>query len=186
MKHCDQELIVAKSVRTGHWSPATEAHLEACAVCKEAAQVARWMQSLAQQAEPSTVLHPAGETPALQHAAERRRDAGATAMREASWLWCRTLLDQKEKEIRQARRRLALIETGSAVFVGLLLLGWVRWNWTAIEAALGSMASAIAVRAATWWLLPSSGGLFSIPFTMLLALGGVAALLVSYPLLSEE
>jgi hypothetical protein len=175
MKYCDQELVVAKAIRTGHWSQETEAHLAACPTCKTTAQAARWMQSFAQQVT-------------LRDAAESRRDAGATAVRDASLLWCKALLDQKAAEARSARRRLAAMEWGSAAFVGLLLAGWVRWNWAAIEASLSDLAASLipqAAKAVAWILVPEASGA-SLSATFLLVLGGAAALLASYPLLSEE
>ena len=170
---CSQEAAVAKAVRTGRWNPEMEAHAAVCSVCKEVAQAARWMQALAQPAAVPAVSPTAGDAP----------------MPDASWLWCRALLDQKQAEARGARRRLAAAEMGCAALMALLLAGWLRWNWPAVEASLSGLETSLRPqlwRAVAWFLMPSAGDLFSLTATLLLALAGVAALLASYPLLSEE
>jgi hypothetical protein len=207
---CSEEAAVVKAARTGLSCPETDAHLAACTSCREAAQAARWMQSLAggyaakvpgaPGDHPSSegIGHPrdgrsekprlsgAGETPALLQTS--RGDAGTTAQREASWLWCKALLEEKAAEARRARRRLMLVELGCAMAVAFLLAGWMAWNWPLIEASFSGLTAAAVGElfgAVAWLVLPSVNA-SPVSFTLLLVLGGAAALLASYPLLSEE
>jgi hypothetical protein len=125
----------------------------------------------------------------MQTVAQSAKGEYQPTIRDASLLWCKSLLEQKAAEARSARRRLAAYEAGVAAVVMAMFAGWIRWNWPAIEASLNNLGAALVpqlLSAAAWWLVPTSDGAWSLSTMLMLVLGGVAALLASYPLLSEE
>jgi len=162
---CSQETAVAEAVRAGRWNDSLEAHLAGCARCGELLHTVRAMQSLA--------LTPNGET----------------TMPEASWLWCRALLEQKQQESRRIRRKLATVEYTTTVLLVLGSVGWLAWSWPKLESLLtGWQANLWAeLWRAAWFLAERTPMLASLPSAAVLALLlAAAAFLLAQPLLAED
>ena len=169
MKPCDREMGIAKAVRTGRWSPEAQAHLASCPSCAEAAQAARWMQTLAR---PADLPAPSG-----------------TKMQEASWLWCRALLEQKEAEARRARRRMATVEYATALTLTLGSGAWLAWSWPQLQALFTAWQASLWAELwrAAWFLAGQAPMLASLPAVSVLALLlAAAAFLLAQPLLAED
>jgi len=156
MKHvnCPQEAAVTKAVRTGSLQTAFTAHAATCTVCQEIIQASSWMQALARNSEINPTLP------------------------DASLLWWRARLSEKQAKAEKAQDVLEWAEVTSAAAISLGLAGWVAWNWYAIQ---GSMTWILA--GAQLWVTTSS---MPILFPPIIAVLCLAALVVAYPILVDE
>lgn len=157
---CPQEAEAHKAVRTGTWEAGLSAHVAGCAVCREIVQVSRWMQTLAESP---------GETHALP-------DAGL--------LWWRAQLSEKQAEGERARK---ILDWAEFIFATLLvagLVGWIGWNWIAIQTLLTSLL------ADGWqhlWATASfAAGAAPILSSFGVVIFSLVAIVVSYPLLTWD
>lgn len=157
--NCPREAELLKAVRTGMWEEGLSAHVLKCADCREIAQASQWMQTLAQNSEKPTLS-------------------------DASLLWWRAHLSEKQAKAERAQELLEWTEIISAIIIFAGLAGWVGWNWYAIQTQLTLFLTD------TWsqlWITASSA-LNTTPIT--LSLGAVilsfVAVVVAYPLLVRD
>lgn len=131
MTPCEHEARLVRAMRDGRLTPDLEAHVSACADCREMAEVVGAMTGLAVE---------------TMRLAERRR------MPEASQLWWKGQLARRwEAEARAVAPldRMQRIEAGAGVLAALVLLG-------SFVSTLGARADT-----ATRDLLPALAGLVS-------------------------
>jgi hypothetical protein len=162
--HCSLEDAVAKASVTGIWPEELAAHAGECAVCREVAETARWIQALA--ASPEN----AAGAKAGNFAAEFGRP-----LPDPDLIWKRAQLDRENH--RRTPPALEWARTALAAAAPIGLAGWVAWNWYAIEGAAGQFL------VATWPQLSMVTYVLAsvAPAALLLA-----ALSLGYPLLAEE
>jgi hypothetical protein len=161
---CSREDAVARASVTGIWPEELAAHADECAVCRDVAQTARWIQTLAVSAQDATIP-----------------DAGNFAagtdrpLPDPDLIWKRAQLDSKN--FRRTVPALEWLRVALAAAAPIGLAGWVAWNWYAIEGVAGQFLLA------TWPQLSMvTYVLASIAPAALL----LAALSLGYPLLAEE
>lgn len=159
-ENCPREVNVLTAIRRGIWEDALTAHVGECGICKEIAQVSRWMQDLAQSSEEL------GPPPG------------------AGLLWRRAQLSEIEAKAERVQELLEWTEFVSAVIISVGLAGWIGWNWYAIESGITSFLTD------TWpqfWITASSMA-NAAPFTLSLgaSLFSLAVVALAYPFLARE
>ena len=123
-KECSQEAAVLKAVRTGSWDETLKAHASKCPICWEVLQTASWMQVLARESEK------------------------VPAPREASLLWWRAQLSERQAKVDRAQEigEWGEILSGAAVAAGAA--AWAAWNWPSLQGRMtqlfGSFQSSMA------------------------------------------
>ena len=161
---CSREDAVARASVTGIWPEELAAHADKCAVCRDVAQTARWIQTLSVSAQDATIP-----------------DAGNFAagtgrpLPDPDLIWKRAQLDSNN--LRRTVPALEWLRVALAAAAPVGLAGWVAWNWYAIVGAAGQFLLA------TWPQLSMVTYVLAsvAPAALLLA-----ALSLGYPLLAEE
>lgn len=161
---CSHEDAVARASVTGIWPEAVAVHAGECAVCREVAETARWIQALAASPEDAAAA-----------------DAGKIAagsdrpLPDPELIWKRAQMDRQTRM--RAFPALEWARTALAAAAPIGLAGWVAWNWYAIEGTAGQFLMA------TWpQLTLVTYALASVAPAALL----LAALSLGYPLLAGE
>jgi uncharacterized membrane protein YhdT len=106
---CNFQETVARAIITGETDSAIQSHVSVCPTCQEVTRVAQGMQGFASASK---------SVPALPN---------------ASYLWWKAQVAQRESAEKRARRLLLLIQ---AVIYGSLislLAGWLIRNWSEIR-----------------------------------------------------
>jgi hypothetical protein len=152
--NCPQEAALTKAIRTGRLDESLTSHADGCATCREIIQTASWMQALAHSSESS---------PNLPH---------------ASLVWWKAQLSEEQVKTEQAQDFYELVEMGSAAVISVGLLGWLTWNWFAIQ---GSVASIL--EGAELWLTAYPVANVLLPAVGVLC---VIAFVLAYPILIDE
>jgi hypothetical protein len=118
-RNCSQETAISRAVRTGDWNDSLRAHADECASCAEIVGASRWMQSLA----------------ATQH---------TVALPDASVVWWRAQLAEKQRTAERAQNALAWLELAAAALICAGLAGWAALD-------SGLLANAAAWMLAAGW-----------------------------------
>jgi hypothetical protein len=156
MKHlrCPQEPAVTKAVHTGNLEKSLTTHASTCAVCREIIQTANWMQDLARSPESKPTLP------------------------NASLVWWRAQLSEKQAQAGKAQDFLEWVEFTSAAAISLGLAVWLIWNWYAVQ----RLITWISAGANSW------ATAYSMPFFFppIIAVLCSVALVLAYPILADE
>ena len=161
---CPQEGAVWRAARATRWDEALTTHVKECSVCREIVQTTRWMQALPQPAE---------RTPALP---------------DASLLWRRSRLLQKQAEAQRTLRTLDLVEVLPGAIFALAFAGWLAWNWS----SAGGLLTWVLVRMLpqVWrftWTVATAAPFFSSGTFLLAAVAlSLGAIFAASPLLAKE
>ena len=160
---CEHEPAVLRAARTERWNDSLEAHAAQCAVCREIAETARWMKSLARQDEAHGTLP------------------------EPGLVWWKAVLAAKLASRLRARKSLEWMVGFTAVFFTAALAGAFAWIWVQFQ---GPYAEAINGLWPHWWEMIWSD-MRAIPESyswqaLLVGLLCAAGLFLIYPLLAEE
>jgi hypothetical protein len=157
--NCPQENEVAKAARSGAWDDALRAHAKGCAICRDVAAAAGWMQNLA------------------------RREETDLDSRQASLIWWKAQLAEKQARAERAQEIAAWIEIVFAALLVAGIAGWVTAGWQSLQGAAAWLWAEIVQ------FLPfdnAVAGSGAIVFWAILAAASALVLLVAYPILSEE
>ncbi len=157
--NCPRENEVAEAARSNEWDDSLRAHAQGCDICRDVATAAGWMQNLA------------------------RREETDLDSRQASLIWWRAQLAEKQARAERAQEIAAWIEIVFAALLVAGIAGWVTAEWQSLQGA-----------AAWLWVeivqfLPADNpvaGSGAIVFWSVLAAASALVLLVAYPILSEE
>jgi len=153
---CLHEDATTRAARSGEWNSFLKKHVDECAACREVVETSRWMQALAQD-------------PALNHDSH-----------DASLLWWRAQLSEKQAQAERAQSVLEWTEIVVACAMAVALAGWAAWNWALLQVAADWLETGLSPQ--TWIAAYSGESSFWSAFSVLL----LAALLVAYPILAEE
>jgi hypothetical protein len=159
-QECPQEEVVARAIRAGEWPAGLAAHAAECALCRDVAQTAHWMCSLASSFEARSVSSQPTRAP---------HDPGLA--------WQRARLAGEQARAEKIFTVLEWVQAGSAAAAPVGLAGWVAWNWYAIE----GMAGQFLLDA--WPQLSSASYALASLAPAALTL---AALALGYPLLASD
>jgi hypothetical protein len=153
---CSHEEAVTNAARRGEWNAVLEKHCSECPTCGEAVETARWMRAMAGDGEICV-------------------DA-----REASLIWWRAQLSERQTEAAKAHSIVAWAEMalGCAVFVAVA--AWVAGNWPAVQGAADWLGAGLSPQ--TWSAAYATGA----PFWSFLSVFVLVVLFVVYPVLVEE
>jgi hypothetical protein len=152
--NCAQEAAVTKAVHTGNWEEPLTAHAATCAVCREIVQTASWMQALARSSETISTLP------------------------DASLLWWKARLSEKQAQAEKAQEVSEWVEIASGAAISIALAAWVAWNWFAIQALMTRLMVTMQV-----WVTAYSTTLLFLPVSAVLCL---ALAVLTYPILVED
>jgi len=152
--NCPQEAAVTKAVRTGNWEESLTIHAAACAVCLEIIQTASWMQALARSSEAISTLP------------------------DASLLWWKARLSEKQAKAEKAQEVSEWVEIASGAAIASGLAAWVAWNWLAIQVLATRFTGAMQL----WVTAYSTSALF-LPVSAVLCL---ALAVLTYPILVDD
>ena len=152
--NCAQEAAVARAVRTGNWEESLTTHAAACAVCQEITQTAGWMQALARSPETISTLP------------------------DASLLWWKARLSEKQAKAEKAQEVSEWVEIASVTAILIGLAAWVTWNRLAIQALMTRFMGAMQL-----WVTAYSTSLLFLPVSAVLCL---ALAVPTYPLLVDD
>jgi hypothetical protein len=97
---------------------------------------------------------------------------------DASLLWWRARLSEKQAKAEKEQDVLDWVEITSAAVISVGLGGWVAWNWYALQ---GLMTRILAVAQLRMTAFP-----VPILFSPIIAVLSLAALLLVYPILVDE
>lgn len=158
---CSQEEAVARAVGAGTLPETLAAHAKECAICRDVAQTARWMQALESSPFTSTGAN------VISPQAQPLPDPGL--------IWRRAHLDVQHAP--KIGTVLEWVQIASAAVASIGLAGWVAWNWYPIEA----MAEQFLLN--TW---PQLAATTYVLASLTPAALTVAALALGYPLLAGE
>lgn len=156
MKHtnCAQEAAVTKAVRTGNWEESLTAHAATCAVCREITHTASWMQALARSSEAISTLP------------------------DASLLWWKARLSEKQEKAERAQDVSDWVEIASVTAISIGLAAWVAWNWLAVQTSMTRLMVTMQL-----WVTASSTSLLFLPVSAVLCL---ALAVLTYPILLDD
>ena len=151
---CPQEEALAKAVRAGRVDESFSGHAAGCATCREILQTSTWLQALALSSGNDCRLP------------------------DASLVWWKARLSDEQLKTEKSQDFCELVEMAFAAVIALGLLGWLTWNWFAIEGSLGSILGGAAV-----WLTD-----YPIANVLLLAVAVLCliAFMLAYPILIDE
>jgi hypothetical protein len=152
--NCAQEASVTKAVRTGNWDESLTTHSAKCPVCQEIIQTASWMQALARSPETISTLP------------------------DASLLWWKARLAEKQAKAEKAQAISEWVEIASGAAISIGLAAWVAWNWLAIQAQMARVLGAMQL-----WVTAYSTTLLFLPVTAVLCL---ALAVLTYPILVDD
>jgi len=145
--NCSNEVAVQKAAHSGEWPESLKTHVTACDACREVADTSRWMQALADPSEKSF------------------------ALQDASFLWWRAQLSEKQTAAVRVQETLEWAEFALVIVVVAGLAVWATWNWQLFQRTVGS-------------LLASLSGSTAISFWSILLVTSLAA--IFYPIVVEE
>ena len=154
LMNCAQEAAVTKAVRTGNWEEYLTAHAATCAVCREIIQTASWMQALARSPETNSTLP------------------------DASLLWWKARLSEKQEKAERAQEVSEWVEIASVTAISIGLAGWVAWNWLAVQASMTTLMVTMQL-----WVTASSTAPLFLPLSAVLCL---ALAVLTYPILVDD
>jgi hypothetical protein len=157
---CPYEDATTGAARSGNWDSLLEKHAYECVVCREVLLASSWMQTLEQ------------EVPQASAANDDSRDA--------SLLWWRAQLTEKQARAEQAHWILEWTEMFVACALAAALVGWALWNWALLQAAVDWLVTSLSPQ--TWMAAYMPGTLSWSPLIVL----SLAVLLIAYPILAEE
>ena len=152
--NCAQEAAVTKAVRTGNWEESLTAHAATCAVCREIVETVSWMQALARR--PETIA----------------------ALPDASLLWWKARLSEKQAKAEKAHAVTEWFEIASFAAISIGLAAWVAWNWFAVQASMTRLMVTIQL-----WVAAYSTTLLFLPVSAVLCL---ALAVLTYPILVDD
>lgn len=156
MKHpkCPHEEAVARAARTGNWETSLTTHATTCPICREIMKTSTWMQALARSSESSLSLP------------------------DASLLWWRAQLSEKQAKAERSQDLLEWIAFASVAVPSLGLIVWLAWNWYAIQGWIAWILVGAQPRMTAYSVL-----ILLPPIITLLSL---AAVVLVYPIFGEE
>jgi hypothetical protein len=157
---CPYEEATSVAARSGKWDSRLEKHAHECVVCQEVVLASSWMQTLGQET-----------------AQDRATDHDS---RDASLLWWRAQLTEKQARAEQAQSVLDWTEVFVACAVAAALAGWALWNWALMQAGVDWLVTNLSPQ--TWMAAYMLGNL---SWSALIVLS-LAVLLVAYPILAGE
>jgi hypothetical protein len=99
---------------------------------------------------------------------------------DASLLWWRAQLNEKQAKAARAQSVLEWAEMTLACVVAAALAGWAVWNWPLLQTAAGWLAASLSPQ--TWIAAYSAGA----SFWLILGVLSVAAVLLVYPIFAQE
>ena len=152
--NCPQEAAVTKAVLTGDMQTSLKTHAATCTICREIIQASSWMQALARSSESNHTLP------------------------DASMLWWRARLSEKQAKSEKAQDILEWVEITSAVAILFGLAAWVSWNWYGIQELMTWILAGTQL-----WLTAYSKPILFLPIIAVLCVG---ALVIAYPTLVDE
>lgn len=157
--NCQQEAAVSEAAQSGRWEDSVGRHAAECSLCQEIVQTSSWMQAMAQGVK------------------------GGPALPDASLLWWRAQISERQAELVRTQRAVEWLQIASSAFAGAGLLVWAVWNWRAVLAALGWLSSDVWSRV---WL---AGYLLAVSepdlFWLIVVMASLAMVLLAYPLLEK-
>lgn len=158
-KSCPQEAAVARAVRAGQWEEALRAHAAGCTYCREVAQAAGWMQSLARSPEEEAALPGAG------------------------LVWWKAQLAQKLEEAERAQKPLRVMTAVAEAVAALGVTGLAAWNWPLVQGLLIGLLASLSPE--LWTALePAVFAWVALPLVVVIL--SVIAMVIAYPVLGEE
>jgi hypothetical protein len=152
--NCAQEAAVTKAVRTGNWEESLTAHAATCAVCRDIIEAASWMQALARSPEAISTLP------------------------EASLLWWKARLSEKQEKAERVQDVSEWVEIASVTAISIGLAAWVAWNWLAVQTSMTKLMVTMQL-----WVTASSMSLLFLPVSVVLCL---AFAVLTYPILVDD
>jgi hypothetical protein len=152
--NCAQEAAVTKAVRTGNWEESLTAHAATCAVCRDIIEAASWMQALARSPEAISTLP------------------------EASLLWWKARLSEKQEKAERVQDVSEWVEIASVTAISIGLAAWVAWNWLAVQTSMTKLMVTMQL-----WVTASSTSLLFLPVSVVLCL---AFAVLTYPILVDD
>jgi hypothetical protein len=158
--NCPRENEVAKSARSNEWNDSLRTHVEGCEICRDVATAAGWMQNLARREE--TDLDP----------------------RQASLIWWKAQLAERQARSQRAQEIAAWIEIVFGALLVAGIAGWVTAGWQSLQEAAAWVWASIAAQA-------SPGGIFGIgagsaALWTIVAAASILVVFVAYPIFAED
>jgi hypothetical protein len=115
--HCQEELRVIKSARTGFWDLDLEQHVADCPVCSEVAFTARLLNQM------------------------RATDEVESRIPDSGLMWWKAQLLAKREAGEKATQPINLIERFACAWAAVCVIGVCVWQWHAIRGWLVSFAN---------------------------------------------
>lgn len=161
---CPQEMAVTRAARAGHGEESLQAHAAGCAICREIVPATRWMQALARQVEKEAALP------------------------DASLLWWKARLAQKQGEVERAQRPLEWAEVALPAIIAVGVAGWLAWNWPSVPGWLARLLVGLIPQfwRAGWSVAGSAMALSTSAVFPLVVVLCVVVILVAHPILAED
>lgn len=109
---CQHEPAVLRAFQTDDWNDFTQAHFQSCAICRERAEIWRWLQAFAAQTDQ--------EAPRMAYGP----------------IWLKAQFQNRQRAEKQALRPLRIFRTAAEIIAALALLALSLLIWPLLKTRL--------------------------------------------------